>query len=499
MRSPFSVFSFAISWTHISKRRHVMCKFFYQKLTGFFSFPIRFLAIIITAAMTDATTLRLLSLLESLVHTKVLLIDIVATSFNAENRFYKYLTRINPESHLMSNLLLLTILSDNYRYFLNVAFDNNGIEMVQNFRQQKLWQTEDKSKRNHHNWPIHLDKSVTEVLQLRESLNGVTKSSVVAITDDEIKLQFQQWSKECPFLDASPINVSFMCTNTTYLKGICNNLHVLESLNNICQNHTINKQLYLIENLRQFIDFFNFYDFLIANILNSTPSPSTPDKFLKHVPKYDFIVLDVVRGLTSDNNKSGSGNANRNGNGNKTSDISFTNDASNHNIFEYFDEKQQQHHHHHHQYQQHKIKTNTINSFENSSSLSSPSLPTMPASSSAAVAATTTGTTAINSTTLAFKWRPLLILEQQEINLKTYITHSILPGYDDWLLVSTAQLWHCGSICWTIIAICVGVLIVIVVASVAAGIAMRYVCMCVCACLPFFKKKNLRIKAIKYA
>ena len=103
--------------------------------------------IIITAAMNDGTISRLLSLLESLVHTKVLLINIVATSFNAENRFYKYLTRINPESQLMSNLLLLTILSDNYRYFLNVAFDdNNGIQMVQNFRQQKLKRNEIKHK-----------------------------------------------------------------------------------------------------------------------------------------------------------------------------------------------------------------------------------------------------------------------------------------------------------------------------------------------------------------
>lgn len=82
----------------------------------------------------------------------------------------------------------------------------------------------------------------------------------------------------------------------------------------------------------------------------------------------------------------------------------------------------------------------------------------------------------------SFKWRPLLILEREERRGEndsqdgssgSYITHSVQPGYDEWLLVSSVQLWHCGAICWTIVAICVGVLVIIVAGSVAAGIAMR--------------------------
>ncbi|XP_015037727.2 uncharacterized protein [Drosophila pseudoobscura] len=82
----------------------------------------------------------------------------------------------------------------------------------------------------------------------------------------------------------------------------------------------------------------------------------------------------------------------------------------------------------------------------------------------------------------SYKWRPLLILEWSDrrrlvsadgASGDSYITHSVQPGYDEWLLVSSVQLWHCGAICWTIVAICVGLLMIIVAGSVAAGIALR--------------------------
>lgn len=425
-------------------------------LSLFLSFS---LAIIITAAMNDVTTLRVLSLFESLMHTKVLLIDIVATSFNAENRFYKYLTRINPESQLMSNLLLLTILSDNYRYFLNVAFDNNGIEMVQNFRQQKIGRemgrngdhnsNKEKQQQQQQNWPIHLDKSVTDVLQKSDNRSS---SSTFNATTNEFEL-LQKRIEEClNFKDISK-DINAICLNSIRIKENCLLAFEYEMLDRVCQNHANLKEQQLIDSLRNFIDYFNFYDFLIANILNSTPSTksssssksSKSSASTKHVPKYDFIVLDVVRGIGNNNN-------NKNGTSvDATSHISVANDTSNNNMFEFINGK---HHHHLQQQQQHPYNSN---SYENSSSFSHSSTPSS------------------STHSLVFKWRPLFILEQPEINLKTYITHSILPGYDDWLLVSTAQLWHCGSICWTIIAICVGVLLVIVVASVAAGIAMRYI------------------------
>lgn len=74
-----------------------------------------------------------------------------------------------------------------------------------------------------------------------------------------------------------------------------------------------------------------------------------------------------------------------------------------------------------------------------------------------------------------YKWRPLLILEHGlgAGALGVYITHSIQPGYDEWLLVSSIKMWHCGAICWTIAAICMFLLVIVVAASVAVGIAVR--------------------------
>ncbi|XP_039490382.1 uncharacterized protein LOC120451081 isoform X3 [Drosophila santomea] len=81
-----------------------------------------------------------------------------------------------------------------------------------------------------------------------------------------------------------------------------------------------------------------------------------------------------------------------------------------------------------------------------------------------------------------YKWRPLLILESDRVSQGdglndegsgSYITHSIHPAYDEWLLVSRVLLWQCGAICWTIAAICVGLLVIIIAGIVAGGIAMR--------------------------
>lgn len=455
--------------------------------------PLCVAAIIITAPMNDDSTLRLLSQLESLAHTKVLLIDIVATSFNAENRFYKYLTRINPESALMSNLLLLTVLSDNYRHFLNVAFDDNGINLVQNFRQNRKRKevqqnaqsapTDDGSSSSRGDWPIHLDKSVTKVLHLRENeINDTTgqsghetpaegnKAAANATHhhhhsqdfNDKLQLLYE-WLLPCPYLNKSRQDLNEICQNYQQCVDDTVESPSNESLNNtvaeLCRPHfrEFDEQR-LIEKLRSFIDFFNFYDFLIANIVPATPprpvkdaASDTAKSFAKplineseHVPKYDFIVLDVVRkGATltgpisvvskatgSNGGRQKSFNANAN-NASDTANTTTNTNASNND----------------------RKHLKTLSSAADIGGVNA----TMPGVRSAA----------------AFKWRPLLILEQHEIHLKTYITHSIRPGYDDWLLVSTAQLWQCGSICWTIIAISASLLMAIILASVAAGIAMR--------------------------
>ncbi|XP_054081818.1 uncharacterized protein LOC105218644 isoform X3 [Zeugodacus cucurbitae] len=440
-------------------------------------------AIIITADMNDASTLQLLTQLVGLQHTKVLLIDVVATSFNAENNFYKNLARINGSAELMSNLLLLTVLSDKYRYFLKVAFEDNGIGLVQNFRQMRRWKamTND-GKRGPEtgmlNWPMHLDSSVTRALQEHEEAMAAeafvgdnekpatttTSTTTVRPTRDTLaafdecpQLSGLNFVEICPNIENVTARcVQFLQQNHKDNKNTTRNGKVLQQLRTLlkqlCHIHPVaghsRAEQARIANLRNFIDFFHFYDFIITSIrqqlaaLATKPNPTkkkqvnvsttkltenrngnagdidTPAGVISaQMPKYDFIVLDVVHENATANN-------NNHNNNNKSSV------ATNAAMLDFNSG----------------VKTDTINS-----------------------AADTESTASMDS----IKWRPLLILEQHEINSNTYITHSLQPGYDEWLLVSTAQLWQCGAICWTIVAICIGLLLIIVAASVAAGIAMR--------------------------
>ncbi|XP_050317118.1 uncharacterized protein LOC126751150 [Bactrocera neohumeralis] len=443
-------------------------------------------AIIITADMNDASTLHLLTQLVGLRHTKVLLIDVVATSFNAENNFYKNLARINGSAELMSNLLLLTVLSDKYRYFLKVAFEDNGIGLVQNFRQMRRWKamtTDGKrgAEASILNWPMHLDSSVTRALQEHEEAMAaetfVGNNEHTATTTSTTTVQPTRDTlaafDECPQL--SGLNFVEICPNIENVTGHCvqflqqnhndnnatRNGKLLQQLRTLlkqlCHIHPVTghtrAEQARIANLRNFIDFFHFYDFIITNVRQqlaahaTKPNPSkikqanvptakrnknqngsagvaggsddidTPAGVISaQMPKYDFIVLDVVHENATANNN----------NHNNNSKSSVTTNAA---IVDFNDGVN--------------ADTNATADAESTASIDS------------------------------IKWRPLLILEQHEINSNTYITHSVQPGYDEWLLVSTAQLWQCGAICWTIVAICIGLLLIIVAASVAAGIAMR--------------------------
>ncbi|XP_053956058.1 uncharacterized protein LOC128861702 [Anastrepha ludens] len=446
-------------------------------------------AIIITADMNDASTLRLLTQLVGLRHTKVLLIDVVATSFNAENNFYKNLARISGSSELMSNLLLLTVLSDKYRHFLKVAFEDNGIGLVQNFRQMRRWKamtTNGKAgggggggvtEAGIMNWPIHLDSSVTRALQEHDAMaielleggsekaTTTTSTTTVLPTRDTLAafdecppLSGLNFVEICPNIDNVTRNcVEFLDKNRK--SNIKRNGKLLQQLRTLlkqlCHIHPVtghtSAEQARIASLRNFIDFFHFYDFIIINVrqqLAATAAKQVP-KTTKRVseqttqqhengngnasgsdtkigninaqmPKYDFIVLDVVRDNATSNNI-----RNNNNNSGSIKTIGTTNAA------------------------------------------------TIDANARVNVAAKSAADVESTASTDSIKWRPLLILEQHEINLNTYITHSIQPGYDEWLLVRTAQFWQCGAICWTIVAICMGLLLIIVAASVAAGIAMR--------------------------
>lgn len=75
---------------------------------------------------------------------------------------------------------------------------------------------------------------------------------------------------------------------------------------------------------------------------------------------------------------------------------------------------------------------------------------------------------------LAF-WRPLLILEQNEIDRNIFTMHRASPSgndFDEWML--QPRLWRCGALCWSVIAAIFLILLsLIFIISLSAGIAAR--------------------------
>lgn len=72
----------------------------------------------------------------------MLFIDILSVSFNQNNIFYGILSNVTKNdsrcSHLHRNVLVLTVLSDKFRHYLNVVDENNKINQVQNFRHHQM-------------------------------------------------------------------------------------------------------------------------------------------------------------------------------------------------------------------------------------------------------------------------------------------------------------------------------------------------------------------------
>lgn len=76
--------------------------------------------------------------------------------------------------------------------------------------------------------------------------------------------------------------------------------------------------------------------------------------------------------------------------------------------------------------------------------------------------------------TIAF-WRPLMILEQNEIYRNIFTMHRALSErdvFDEWMLPES--LWRCGTFCWSVIGtILLILLVLIVIISLSVGIAAR--------------------------
>lgn len=76
--------------------------------------------------------------------------------------------------------------------------------------------------------------------------------------------------------------------------------------------------------------------------------------------------------------------------------------------------------------------------------------------------------------TIKFVWRPILILQQNELHQNIFVTHPLLSiGYHSWFFDNTHKFWTCGLLCWILAGIVVLLLICIFVASITFGLAIR--------------------------
>ncbi|CAD7093031.1 unnamed protein product [Hermetia illucens] len=326
-------------------------------------------AIIVTSPLDHPSTLATIHKLHMLNNTKVLLIDTVATSFNTAHSFYRGLSDIPKTSRLTSNILVLTILSDRYRRFLQIAFKDRGIELVRNFRRVKRQPTREgnPSIRAHsisdNGNQNRVQNSSDEIHQKCPifDYSTISKENASVWCGDII----ETLNKGCQLHPRVVAEVESICNTTFYLtkrnnaindNGISDS-HIRSSRNSANGSEPDSKLTRLMEN-------FYLFDFLLSSMQGVEEA---------RAPNYDFVVVDFQRNFSYNN----------------------------------------------------------------------------------------------------FTWRPFLILERNDIDLMSYTSHPILPGYNDWLLDGRVNLWKCEAVCWLVISICAICLICIIIGSVALGIGVR--------------------------
>lgn len=77
------------------------------------------------------------------------------------------------------------------------------------------------------------------------------------------------------------------------------------------------------------------------------------------------------------------------------------------------------------------------------------------------------------STLTKFPWRPVLILQQNELHQNIFITHPLQSIGYRWFFDNTQRFWTCGLLCWILAGIVILLLVCIFVGSITFGLAIR--------------------------
>lgn len=73
----------------------------------------------------------------------------------------------------------------------------------------------------------------------------------------------------------------------------------------------------------------------------------------------------------------------------------------------------------------------------------------------------------------AFVWRPYLILRQSDVHQKLFVTHPLVTDHQNWFFDRSSRFWTCGLLCWILASIVLLLLVCILVAGVTVGLAIR--------------------------
>uniref|UniRef100_A0A182PCS9 Uncharacterized protein n=1 Tax=Anopheles epiroticus TaxID=199890 RepID=A0A182PCS9_9DIPT len=74
----------------------------------------------------------------------------------------------------------------------------------------------------------------------------------------------------------------------------------------------------------------------------------------------------------------------------------------------------------------------------------------------------------------AVVWRPFLILQQSQLHRHQFSMHPVPPGYADWVVEATLEtIWICGVLCWAIVGLVGLIAVAMIVGSIVFSIAVR--------------------------
>uniref|UniRef100_A0A182MMA1 Uncharacterized protein n=1 Tax=Anopheles culicifacies TaxID=139723 RepID=A0A182MMA1_9DIPT len=74
----------------------------------------------------------------------------------------------------------------------------------------------------------------------------------------------------------------------------------------------------------------------------------------------------------------------------------------------------------------------------------------------------------------AVVWRPFLILQQSQLHQHQFSMHPVPPGYADWVVEATLEtIWICGVLCWAVVGLVGLIAVAMIVGSIVFSIAVR--------------------------